>query len=190
MSSDNRSVILRHALELFAARGYDAVGVQEICDASAITKPTLYHYFGNKRGLLDALLGEYFGRLNASVGQAAVYHRDLTHTLTVTITAFFQFASAYPLFYRFQLALWFAPPESEAHQAVSPWHLEQYRLLETLFTQAAQDHGNMRNRQRAYATTFLGMVNTYVGMGLNGHICLDDELTYQALHQFMHGIFS
>ena len=53
---DNRSKILSCALKLFSARGYDAVGVQEIVDAAGITKPTLYHYFGSKRGLLETLL--------------------------------------------------------------------------------------------------------------------------------------
>jgi TetR/AcrR family transcriptional regulator len=55
---DNRSALLTHALQLFAARGYDAVGVQEIVEAAGITKPTLYHYFGSKRGLLDTLLAK------------------------------------------------------------------------------------------------------------------------------------
>lgn len=53
---DNREKILNCALELFHARGYDAVGVQEIAETAGVTKPTLYYYFGNKRGLLEALL--------------------------------------------------------------------------------------------------------------------------------------
>ncbi len=48
----------------------------------------------------------------------------------------------------------------------------------------------MRGRQKAYAATFLGMINTYVGLALNGYATLDDQLVYRATHQFMHGIFS
>ena len=44
---DNRERILQCALELFYAKGYDAVGVQEIAQKAGITKPTLYYYFGN-----------------------------------------------------------------------------------------------------------------------------------------------
>ncbi len=55
---DNRSTLLKCALDLFAARGYDGVGVQEIVEAAGVTKPTLYHYFGSKQGLLQALLEE------------------------------------------------------------------------------------------------------------------------------------
>ena len=60
---DNRTNLLDCALNLFAARGYDAVGVQEIVEAAGVTKPTLYHYFVNKRGLLDVLLQSGFERL-------------------------------------------------------------------------------------------------------------------------------
>ena len=35
---DNRQLIMEKALELFCARGYDAVGVQEIAEQSGITK--------------------------------------------------------------------------------------------------------------------------------------------------------
>ena len=65
---DNRENILTCALELFYQRGYDAVGIQEICQAAGITKPTLYHYFGSKYGLLEVLLERefsgFFGRLS------------------------------------------------------------------------------------------------------------------------------
>ena len=49
---DNRELLLNTALELFHAKGYDAVGVQEIVEKAGVTKPTLYYYFGSKLGLL------------------------------------------------------------------------------------------------------------------------------------------
>ena len=57
-NNDNRTGLLHSALTLFATRGYDAVGVQEIVENAGVTKPTLYHYFGNKLGLLETLLEE------------------------------------------------------------------------------------------------------------------------------------
>jgi TetR/AcrR family transcriptional regulator len=187
---DNRSRILTCALELFAARGYDAVGVQEIVDAVGIAKPTLYHFFGSKRGLLDTLLAEHFNVLYATVEQAAAYRGDLPLTLNRIAAAYFKYASDHRLFYRLQLGLWFAPPDSEAFQAVARLNEKQQTLLEQLFIQAANDHGNMKGRHRAYAATFLGMLNTYISLSLNGYTELDDELVYKAVHQFMHGIFS
>jgi TetR/AcrR family transcriptional regulator len=89
-----------------------------------------------------------------------------------------------------QLAFWFAPPQSDEHQAVVAHDLSQNAAVERLFEAAAADHGNMRGRQRAYAATFLGMINTYIGLWLNGYASLDDQLVYQAAHQFQHGIYS
>ena len=63
-------------------------------------------------------------------------------------------------------------------------------MLERLFAAAAADHGNMRGREKAYAATFLGTINTYIGLALNGYADLDDTLVRRAVHQFMHGILS
>jgi AcrR family transcriptional regulator len=187
---DNRTNILDHALNLFATRGYDAVSVQDIVDAAQIGKPTLYHYFGSKQGVLEALLQAHFEEINAQLKNAAAYARDLPLTLSNIATTLFQLAEKYPAFYRLQLALWFAPPDGVPHQTVSQWNMQQYQILEDLFVSAAQDHGNMRGRQRAYATTFLGMINNYIGIALNGYASLSQDLARQAVHQFMHGIYS
>jgi TetR/AcrR family transcriptional regulator len=187
---DNRSNILSCAIRLFATRGYDAVGVQEIVEAAGITKPTLYHYYGSKQGLLDALLKEYFDPLYREVKSASVYRGDLSLTLNQVAKAFFDFANRNKMFCRLQLALWFAPPESDAFKAVSRLNHELYQLIEELFVRAAVDHGNMKGRHRAYAATFVGMINNYISLSLNGYAKLDDQLLYQAVHQFMHGIFS
>lgn len=57
---DNRERILQCALELFYAKGYDAVGVQEIAQKAGITKPTLYYYFGSKYGPFGDFADETF----------------------------------------------------------------------------------------------------------------------------------
>ena len=52
---DNKKNIMNIALKSFSLKGFDAVGVQEIVEKSGVTKPTLYHYFGSKTGLLEAI---------------------------------------------------------------------------------------------------------------------------------------
>jgi AcrR family transcriptional regulator len=189
-NSGNRVKILDNALNLFATRGYDAVGVQEIVEASGVTKPTLYHYFGNKQGLLQALLAENFDKLYARLVEAANYQGDLPQTINRLIGAYFEFARTYPLFYRMQLGLWFAPPDSEAYQMVAHLNHKQYELIKEVFSHAATDHGNMKGRHEAYAFTFIGMVNTYISIAFTNFTSLDEQTIYQASHQFMYGIFS
>jgi AcrR family transcriptional regulator len=187
---DTREAILEKALAFFASRGYDAVGVQEIVEAAGVTKPTLYHYFGNKLGLLRTLLESHYEALNGHVGSAAEYHGDLPLTLRRIASAYFGFMARDPVFYRMQLSLYFAPDHSEAFKEVVRLNDEQFRIIEGVFLQASQDHGNMKGRQRLYAASFLGMINNCIGLALNGFLTLDDALLERAVHQFEHGIYS
>lgn len=187
---DNRSRLLACALQLFTARGYDAVGVQEVADAAGLKKPTLYHYFGSKSGLLRTLLDENFAELFSSLELSCAYQRDVATSLQAVARTYFQFAQKNRNFYRLQLSLLFAAAESEPFKAIVAINAKQQQLLDAFFLQAAKDHGNMQGRQQAYAATFLGMLNTYITLGLNGFTTLDDELAQKAVHQFMHGIFS
>jgi AcrR family transcriptional regulator len=187
---ENRDILLDRALTLFSARGYDAVGIQEIVDSAGVTKPTLYHYFSHKRGLLDALLAGQFEGLLESVRTSAYYQRDLPFSLEMITRTYFEAAIDNPRFFRLQLTMQYAPVDSEPNQAVSPYRLEQQQILQSLFIQAVQDHGNMRGRHVMYSATFLGMIHTYIGEYLNGVTTLADPLTHLAVHQFSHGIYS
>ncbi|NTU79199.1 MAG: TetR/AcrR family transcriptional regulator [Chloroflexales bacterium] len=186
----NRTQILAKALDLFAARGYDAVGVQAICEAVGVTKPTLYHYFGNKQGLLAALVGERSAQLLARLREATAYAGDLPLSLGRVVETYFQFATAEPALYRLILALWFTVPESEAFRVVAALNGEQQRLVAEMFERAAADHGNMRGRHQLYAASFLGAINTYIALALNGYLQLTPAVARQAVHQFSHGIYS
>jgi TetR/AcrR family transcriptional regulator len=161
-----------------------------VVEAAGITKPTLYHYFGSKQGLLRALLETYHAPLNEAIRTAAEYQGDLTRSLETLTQAYFDFARQHPRYYRMQLAMYFSPQDSEAFQQVVHWNEEQHRLVEKMFADAVQNHGNMRGRQRLYAATFIGLINTCIGMGLNGYLEMDDALTHRVVHQFQHGIYS
>jgi AcrR family transcriptional regulator len=187
---DNRSTILLCALNLFAARGYDGVGVQEIAEKSGITKPTLYYYYGSKSGLLESILKEYGGRLETVISQASTYHGDLSLALARLAAVFFEFAKENSMFYRMQMAMYFAAPESEPNQMVRRLNQTQLQRIEELFIQAAGHHGNLRNRHLSLAATFIGTINTYIGFALNGYTELNEELAAHAVHQFMYGIYA
>jgi len=187
---NNRSRLLQCALDLFTARGYDAVGVQEVADAVGLKKPTLYHYFGSKHGMLNAILQENFVDLLITLENASIYNRDVVSTLSAIATAYFDFAREHGKFYRMQLSMWFSPVESEAFKAIAVMNEKQQQMMEAFFLRAAEDHGNMKGRHKAYAATFLGMINTYISLGLNGYTDLEPELAKRAVRQFLHGIFS
>jgi AcrR family transcriptional regulator len=74
-----RERLLDAAASLLAAEGA-SVSTRAICDAAGVTAPTLYHYFGDREGLLSAVVSHGFGTYLAgkrsleSTGDAA---RDL-----------------------------------------------------------------------------------------------------------------
>jgi AcrR family transcriptional regulator len=190
MSDANRDRILRRALALFVAHGYDGVGVQQIATSANITKPTLYHYFGNKAGLLAALLAEQLEPFHDTLGVAAVYEGDAGTALAKVAKATFGFARREPDLYRLLLSLWFAPPKSEAYRAARRFHERQYGVVESLFLAIAKDQGTVKDRHRLQAAAFLGMLNNCVSLALNGYTKLNDRLLRLSVHQFVHGIFA
>lgn len=187
---DNRTKILNIAVELFAKRGYDSVGIQEIVNEAEITKPTLYHYFGSKAGLLDAVLKENLNSFVEGLKTAAGYSGDLPFTLEKIVTHFFEFAKENKLFYRMYLGMILASPESHSKTSVDVYELKIYKILEEMFLQASVSHGNMKGRNKRYAATLMGMINTYIVLYLNGHAELNNKTVYDAVHQFSHGIYS
>lgn len=187
---DNRESLLDCALELFSLHGYDAVGVSAIVDLAAVTKPTLYHYFGSKRGLLDALLQRGFQPLFVELEQSADYQGDLVLTLEKMTSVLFRFAQGAQKFYRMQLGMYLSPLGSVDNQSIRPYARRQQEIIQDVFSRAAHDHGSLRDRQARYTAGFLGLINAIIGLYLNDEWILTDELVYQTVHQFMHGIFS
>jgi AcrR family transcriptional regulator len=181
---------MRAALGLFARRGYDAVGVQEIAESAGVAKPTLYHFFGSKQGLLEAIFAEHALVLDDTVREAARYERNLPLTLDRIVAAYVDFATREPEFYRLELALYFAPRESDAHRVATHHYALRQKILEEMFAAAVHDHGNMRGRHRRYAVTLVGMINSYIALQLNEHVVITDRLRRDIVHQFSHGIYS
>ena len=187
---DTRAALIATATRLFSTHGYDAVGVQDIVEAVGVTKPSLYHHFGSKHGLLEALLDERHAALMARLGSAAVYEHDLTGTLLTLLAAYLDFAAEDPAFFRLWMALLVAPPEHECFAPASGRYRTQLDLVERVFVEATTDHGNMRGRARRYAYTFIALVNAIAALQLSGALVADEATRFAIIHQFSHGIYS
>jgi TetR/AcrR family transcriptional regulator len=69
--TSTRSRILEAAVELFGARGVDAVSLDEIAVAVGVRKQTVLYWFANKDELIDAVFAEALAQLSVAI-EAAV----------------------------------------------------------------------------------------------------------------------
>lgn len=178
------------ALDLFTRRGYDAVGVQRIVETAGVTKPTLYHYFGRKRGVLEEICRQIEEALFATLADALEYRGDMPRTLEEIVASILRFAGERPRELRLLLALQHGPVESEARSVVWPLIERLAAEIRRVFTAAVGDHGNMAGRERAYTASFLGVCFTYAELLLDGQVEPTPDLAHVIMHQFSHGIYS
>lgn len=190
---DNREKILNSALELFHARGYDAVGVQEIAETAGVTKPTLYYYFGNKKGLLEALLSREYESFKKAVYADIDRKEQIWNMLPKIASAYIDFAMENRKAYMLMMALFYSAKENEAYQVVKPIVEDFYREMVRIFTGASSQLGNMNGRQEQFAIGFTGLLDHYVLLMASRQpegTVVSEKIKNELTKQFMHGIFS
>lgn len=69
-ATGGRTRILREARALFTTSGYASVSMQQIADAAAVNKATLYHHFRDKEDLFLAVMSDEFAQLAAGLRAA------------------------------------------------------------------------------------------------------------------------
>src|SRR5262245_66090515 len=82
-----RQAILEAALTVFAARGYEAVRLDDVAAQAGVAKGTLYLYFKDKQALFEELVRGAVGPIMARIGSAALAPE---HSASQVIDMFFQ----------------------------------------------------------------------------------------------------
>lgn len=78
-----RQKILDKALELFSARGYDAVSVGDIAEAVGIKAPSLYNHFSGKRAIFDAIVASTAAQYEADTDRVGVHVQNAAQDIPV-----------------------------------------------------------------------------------------------------------
>jgi len=77
-------------------------------------------------------------------------------------------------------------------EVVRKYHFEQYEIISKMFQDMANIHSNMRNKDRRLAWSFIGAINTFIGLTWGGIIeeFPGGDIAKEFVHQFMHGIYA
>ena len=97
-----RRAILDATEAILVEDGIEQFSIRKLATRCGYTAPTIYHYFRDKDGLIDALLEERFSRLLQRVRRVAV-GPDQVANMREYGRAFLRFAASKPTFYRVML---------------------------------------------------------------------------------------
>ncbi|TWS23450.1 TetR/AcrR family transcriptional regulator [Tsukamurella sputi] len=171
-----RAALMRAARTLFGEHGYAGVGTQAIVEAAGVTRGALYHQFGDKRGLFEAV----FDALEEStIGVAAravlaAGELDPVETMLVAVDSFMD-AIADPGVTRITMI------DAPSVLGWEGWRArgEKYgiALIETVITRAVEQGTIAPQPTRAVAHLLLGMLDEsalYVSRAENRDSALDE----------------
>ena len=96
---DARKAILDAAEAMLVEAGYERFSMRRLAERCGYTAPTIYHYFGDKRGLLDAVLEERFERVLSRIREIP-HGGDPVQSLRRMLEVFTDFGIENPTHYR------------------------------------------------------------------------------------------
>ena len=97
--ADARRAILDATGSLLVEEGYESFSIRRLVERCGYTAPTIYHHFGDKPGLLDALLEEVFQKLVRSIRRVPESDDPIEY-LRALARSFVRFGLKYPTHYR------------------------------------------------------------------------------------------
>ena len=106
-SASSRDAILEATEALLLEQGVDGVSIRRVSERSGYSAPTIYHHFGDKRGLINELLDSRFAEV-VDVMRAVPRGDDAATYLRQLALAYVRFALANPSHYHL-----FATPRLE-----------------------------------------------------------------------------
>jgi AcrR family transcriptional regulator len=69
-AASTRAALIEAARRLFAEKGYHATGTPELAAAAGVSRGALYHHFGDKEALFEAVFGEVESDLREAAAES------------------------------------------------------------------------------------------------------------------------
>ena len=154
--------ILQVASRMFAEKGFSNVSVRDICRETGTTAPVIYYYFGNKKGLFDAVarkqisMEDFIGKLSRASASSDP-RRGLESFVSTYLSSFPEHTFDIGLYMRDSATL-----DKRSAQIVSD-DLERIRGLAAGLVEGSIAKGFFRKTDATLATDcLLGMLNRVI----------------------------
>ena len=121
---NTKEKILETALELFAAKGYEAVSVSDIAGKLSMTKGALYKHYTNKQDILDSIILR-MEEMDYERAEAFYMPQDMVNTLPLTVEQKDRSLKRLIEYSKAQLSYWTEDPFASAFRRMLT--IEQYR---------------------------------------------------------------
>lgn len=188
-SDNNRQWILSTALELFSKKGYDGVGMAEICAEAEVSKPTVYYYFQSKKGLFEAILNDYGEVMCDELRKATLTERDFIKNLTDLLKAQIKYAKENPEFFRLYMNLDCNAYDDdfEVFETLSSLRFGVESVYTELFEKSSATFGNMRGHEELFSNIYKSIVESTTKQILNDHLEATEENIFKIVKCFVYG---
>jgi len=154
--------ILQVASKMFAEKGFANVSVRDICRETGTTPPVIYYYFGNKKGLFEAVarkrisMGDFIRKLSR-VSESKDPRKGLESFVSTYLSSFPEHTFDVGLYMRDSATL-----DKHSAQMVSE-DLEKIRALAVGLIDRSMGMGLFRKTDSGLATDcLLGMLNRVI----------------------------
>jgi len=153
----NAEIILEKGWHLFQQKGYRGLSVDELCLQCAITKPTLYYYFGDKENLFVEVLQYQLHGFHEMITRPGPLPSRL-QAFAAHIFASFETEYSALLHDREHIK----QPENQ-RRIRDAFHTELFDPLNALMQQGI-DQGELNGSSaEMFSLMFLGLINNFIG---------------------------
>jgi AcrR family transcriptional regulator len=184
---ESKEKLIKTAIELFSARGFRGTSIRDIAQAMGMSISNIYHYFGNKEGLLLAILEHSSKHLLERLHEVARQGSDPLDRFKELVFTHMRLSE----FYKKEARIFFLDEEhlSEEGSLVNRQIQKDILLIYRNQLRALQDAGYLGERNiTVLAFNILGVINWQLRWYRpDGPLTLN-QITEEVLSFILHGI--
>jgi AcrR family transcriptional regulator len=184
---ESKEKLIKAAIELFSARGFRGTSIRDIAQAMGMSISNIYHYFGNKEGLLLAILEHSTKHLVERLHEVAGQDSDPLDRFKELVVTHMRLSE----FYKKEARIFFLDEEhlSEEGSLVNRQIQKDIFLIYRNQLRALQDAGYLGERNiTVLAFNILGVINWQLRWYRPGGPLTLDQMTEEVLSFILHGI--